>query len=360
MTSTTKTARAPRPTWKRLFNDQVGVGDLLEGRRIALALIDENPDQPRRGELPEIDILAESIRRFGLLQPVVVSRRGDGRYQLIAGARRVAAFRHLLATDDEPGRWIEIPAVERDVATEDRLVLALIENLSRHNLNDADTVTALRTLRDLRGWSGSEMARQLGVSPQWINQQFKVAGDPVLSEYVQRGQLTIAKAQEIRTARDERLRQEALTVALSGGTLVEIRRIAKGRQRNTTPGLPGVAPSPASSGGPAPAWGVESDFQAPPQPGMDPGPRPGVEPVATAAPEAGARDLVEVARELGLSFPKARLQTRRLLQQADEQAINQLDAAALLQLLRADVRQLEGWVRSQAPGPLGPPEPLSS
>ncbi|HEX2034839.1 MAG TPA: ParB/RepB/Spo0J family partition protein [Chloroflexota bacterium] len=354
MTSTTKTARAPRPTWKRLFNDQVGVGDLLEGRRIALALIDENPDQPRRGELPEIDILAESIRRFGLLQPVVVSRRGDGRYQLIAGARRLAAFRHLLATDDEPGRWIEIPAVERDVATEDRLVLALIENLSRHNLSDADTVTALRTLRDLRGWSGSEMARQLGVSPQWINQQFKVAGDPVLSEYVQRGQLTIAKAQEIRTARDERLRQEALTVALSGGTLAEIRRVAKGRQRSTAPGLPGAAPSQAAPGGPA--WGVESDFQTPPQPGMHPGPRPGVEPVATAAPEAGARDLVEVARELGLSFPKARLQTRRLLQQADEQAINHLDAAALLQLLRADLRQLEAWVRSQAPTP---PDPRS-
>src|SRR5262245_28687509 len=101
-----------------------GVADFAGVKRLALGLIDPHPGQPRRGALPEIPELAENLRRHGLLQPVVVAPPVGGRYQLIAGARRLAAFKHLLAQEpcdpaspDPASPWATIPAFVRDAGT---------------------------------------------------------------------------------------------------------------------------------------------------------------------------------------------------------------------------------------------------
>src|SRR6266545_56489 len=93
---------------------------------IPLERVSPNPQQPRTSFDPEgLSELAASIRRHGVLQPVVVSRTADG-YELVAGHRRVLAARLAGKTS--------IPAVIRDDVT-DRLELALIENLQRTDLN---------------------------------------------------------------------------------------------------------------------------------------------------------------------------------------------------------------------------------
>jgi ParB family chromosome partitioning protein len=100
--------------------------------------IDSNPEQPRRRfEAAELDRLADSIRLHGVLQPIVVRRTGD-RYELVVGERRWRAAR---AAGCEM-----IPAVVADVASEDRLELALVENVQRDDLNPMELAHAFRTL----------------------------------------------------------------------------------------------------------------------------------------------------------------------------------------------------------------------
>ncbi len=104
-------------------------GSLVE---LAVADIRPNPYQPRRDADPvALEELKASIRRAGLLQPVVVrAARAEGGYELIAGERRLRACQAL--------GWERIPAVRREVDDRTVLTLALIENLQRDDLSPVD------------------------------------------------------------------------------------------------------------------------------------------------------------------------------------------------------------------------------
>src|SRR5205085_1242821 len=134
----------------------------MQARHLRVDLIDPNPDQPRH-TLEGIEELAAHVKQYGLLQPIVVTRNGDGRFTLIAGHRRLAAVRWL-AEHDDPDRWRHIPTITRTLETEERLTLALAENLARQALSDAEVATAIRVLVDLHGWNQTQIARRLGVS----------------------------------------------------------------------------------------------------------------------------------------------------------------------------------------------------
>lgn len=121
--------------------------------------IHPNPRQPRR-EFPaeELAGLADSLRTHGVLQPLVVTRRTDGAYELIAGERRLRAAKLAgLAT---------VPVIVRDTPPDDRgkLELALIENVQRLDLNPVDRAMAYRELTDEFGLTQEEAAQRVGVS----------------------------------------------------------------------------------------------------------------------------------------------------------------------------------------------------
>src|SRR5690349_21985995 len=104
-------------------------GSLVE---LAIADIRPNPYQPRRDLDPAaLEELTASIRKAGLLQPVVVRQApGNGSYELIAGERRLRACQAL--------GWERIPAVKREVDDRTVLTLALVENLQRDDLSPVD------------------------------------------------------------------------------------------------------------------------------------------------------------------------------------------------------------------------------
>jgi ParB family chromosome partitioning protein len=109
-------------------------------RRIPLSTIRPNPFQPRRDFRPdELAELESSLRASGLLQPISVRRRGDA-YELIAGERRVRAATNL--------GWTDIQAIVRDFDDRTMLVLALVENLQRTNLNALEEARGYRRLID--------------------------------------------------------------------------------------------------------------------------------------------------------------------------------------------------------------------
>jgi ParB family chromosome partitioning protein len=107
---------------------------------IEVERIDPNPEQPRRiFDAGQLERLADSIRRHGILQPVVVRAAGE-RYELVVGERRWRAAQVA-------GRKT-IPAVIAEIAPKDRLELALVENVQRHDLNPIELALAFRALAE--------------------------------------------------------------------------------------------------------------------------------------------------------------------------------------------------------------------
>ncbi len=114
-----------------------------ELRKLPVDIIQRGKYQPRRDMHPEsLEELADSIRQQGIIQPIVVRNLGDtGKFEIIAGERRWRAAQ-LAGLD-------VIPALVRDVPDEDAIVMALIENIQRENLNPIEEAHALeRLIRD--------------------------------------------------------------------------------------------------------------------------------------------------------------------------------------------------------------------
>lgn len=118
---------------------------------VPLAQIHPNPDQPRTNFKPEeIEELANSIKRDGLLQPILVRRMGD-HYEIIAGERRWQACRSL---------GMETIPVRFWMADEDKaLELALVENIQRSDLNPIEEAYGYKRLMERRGMTQSEVAQ---------------------------------------------------------------------------------------------------------------------------------------------------------------------------------------------------------
>lgn len=123
---------------------------------LPVAEIEPNPLQPRRQfAVAGLEEMAASIRRHGLLQPVVVSRASGGGYHLIAGERRWRAAK-LAGLE-------RIPALVREGVTDtDQLALALIENLQREDLTPIEEARAYHHLRAEIGLSQEEIAKRVG------------------------------------------------------------------------------------------------------------------------------------------------------------------------------------------------------
>src|SRR6058998_4390709 len=149
-----------------------------------------NPEQPRRHFDDEaLGLLADSIRRHGLLQPLV-ARRIAGRYELIAGERRLrAALRAGLE---------RVPVIVREARAEDRLELALIENVQRENLTPLEEAEAYRHLGQEYGLTQEEIAERVGKSRPAITNSLRLLGLPdAVKALLESGELTAGHARAV-------------------------------------------------------------------------------------------------------------------------------------------------------------------
>lgn len=126
-----------------------------ELREVDIDLIDPNPEQPRTFFSEEkLEELSQSIRENGLVQPVLLRRKGDGRYQLVAGERRWRAAQRIGMS--------RVSAVVRDVEDEKLLEIALIENIQRQELNPIEEAVAYQRLMEVLGHTQEEVAKRVG------------------------------------------------------------------------------------------------------------------------------------------------------------------------------------------------------
>jgi len=131
-----------------------------EGKKNDILMIDvakilPNKHQPRKffGE-NELKELADSIKEKGVIQPVLVTDLGNGRYELVAGERRWRAAKMA--------GLLEIPAIVRDFSEEDKLEIALIENIQREDLNPIEEALAYKEIMEKLGLSQDELAQKIG------------------------------------------------------------------------------------------------------------------------------------------------------------------------------------------------------
>ena len=158
--------------------------------QIAVDQIDPNPFQPRRHfNATEIASLADSLRQHGMLQPVLVRAVG-GRYQLIAGERRLRA--------SIEARLHEVPA--RALVLDDQRVfeLAMVENLQREDLNAVDKGTAFSEYLLRYGGTQEELAGRLGVDRSTISNLIRLLDLPLdVLDAVRRSEITQGHARAL-------------------------------------------------------------------------------------------------------------------------------------------------------------------
>jgi ParB family chromosome partitioning protein len=139
-----------------LLSDSISVvapGEELQ--EVDIDLIDPNPDQPRlRFNEDKLNELAQSIRANGLVQPLLLRRSANGRYQIVAGERRWRAAQRAGLRG--------VHAVVRNIPDSKLLELALIENIQREELNPIEEASAYQRLIHNLGLTQDEVAQQVG------------------------------------------------------------------------------------------------------------------------------------------------------------------------------------------------------
>jgi ParB family chromosome partitioning protein len=189
---------------------------------IPLDRIDRNPEQPRRVfDEEQLDHLADSIRVHGVLQPVVVRGVGD-RFELVVGERRWRAARQA-GLD-------AIPAVIAEIDAQDRLEVALVENVQRRDLNPIELGIAFRALADT-GATQDDIGRRVGLDRSTIANHLRLLELPAnYQEDVEAGRLSAGHAKALlqltNPERRHQLRSRIIREGLSVRAAEELARPA--------------------------------------------------------------------------------------------------------------------------------------
>ena len=171
---------------------------------LPVAQIVPNRAQPRtRFEEDALAELAESIRRYGVLQPLTVRRRSGGGFELVAGERRLRAARMAGLR--------EVPCLVAAVSDEDSSLLALIENIQRRDLNYMEEAAAIRRLIETYGLSQEKVAEKLGKSQSAVANKLRLLKlSPACAEALLEAGLTERHARALLRVEGDGARMAAL------------------------------------------------------------------------------------------------------------------------------------------------------
>lgn len=170
---------------------------------IDIEAISPNPYQPRKAFAEDaLATLVESIRQYGLVQPVIV-RRVDDTYQLVAGERRWRACKEL--------GMKKIPAIVKDYSTEEITEIALVENLQRQDLDPIEEAYAYKRLMSTFKLTQEAIAAKLGRSRSHVANMLRLLQLPAfLRNELSAGEISIGQARPLLALKKEGLQLEAL------------------------------------------------------------------------------------------------------------------------------------------------------
>lgn len=181
-------------------------------KKIPLAQIGANPDQPRKTFTDsELSDLAASIREKGVLQPILLRSVANKpyAYEIVAGERRFRASKLAGET--------EIPALIKTISNETAMEIALIENVQRENLNPIEEANAYKNLMECCDYEMPDLARLIGKSESYIRNMLRITVLPEsVQSLVQQGDLSASHARTIAVAENpEELAHKIIAEKLS-------------------------------------------------------------------------------------------------------------------------------------------------
>jgi ParB family chromosome partitioning protein len=178
---------------------------------IPLSEIVPNPDQPRKNfSHADLEDLIASVKEHGVLQPILVSEKATGGYELIAGERRFRA--------SEMAGVATIPALIKKTTDQNRLEIALIENIQRQNLNPIEEAFAFKRLTDEFDLTQEEVGKRVGKSRPAIANTIRLLDLP---EVIQRalidGTIAFSKARTLLSLRNPKEQIDMFEKIMSAG-----------------------------------------------------------------------------------------------------------------------------------------------
>ena len=202
--------------------EQMQENDTLKNLKIIE--VEPNRDQPRkRFDQEALEELAQSIKEYGLIQPIVVTKK-DGYYSIVAGERRWRA--------SKIAGLKEIPAIIREDNERVNSEISLIENMQREDLNPYEKALGIRTLIDTYGLPQEEVAKKLGKGRSTIANWVRVLNlEPRVLEMAKEGKITEGYCKALLAITDpEKQYQTALQMIERGATVRQVEKKAKAKE----------------------------------------------------------------------------------------------------------------------------------
>ncbi len=221
-TSEKKTSKAAKPAKAEKPQVEESSGDGL--RYIDINDIKPNSSQPRKSfDEDKLEELAESIDRHGMIQPVVLRRATQG-YEIVAGERRWRAARMVGLK--------EIPCIVKELTDEENMLLAIIENMQREDLNPIEEAEGLKQMIDTYGLTQEQVSRGVGKSRPYITNSLRLLKLPEKIRYLTAdGSLTVGHARALASIKDEKIQQKLAERAVKDGLSVrQMERLAQDSQ----------------------------------------------------------------------------------------------------------------------------------
>lgn len=164
-------------------------------QQIKITEIEPNADQPRKKfDEDKLEELASSIKRYGVIQPIIVMPK-DGYYQIVAGERRWRAAKKAGLT--------EMPCLVRTKTEQENREIALMENIQRENLNPIEKARGLRRLLDDYGLSQQQLADKLGMSRSGLTNNVRILNlDPRVIDLVLEHNFSERQCRELMRVQD--------------------------------------------------------------------------------------------------------------------------------------------------------------
>lgn len=188
---------------------------------VRLSEIEPNREQPRKYFKDEaIEELSESIKKHGLIQPIVVRPLVTGGYRIIAGERRWRASRKAGLTT--------VPVIVKEIDDLGAAELALIENLQREDLNPVEEAEGYRSLMNNFGLTQEQVSERVGKSRPAIANALRLLSlnDDEMKALAD-GKITQGHARTLLSIKDETARKEALALAKKGCSVRELETFSK-------------------------------------------------------------------------------------------------------------------------------------
>lgn len=206
-----------------LFMDNTN--DIQVKKTLRTSEIEPNRDQPRKVFSDEaIAALADSIREYGVLQPILVRPLGTGMYQIVAGERRWRAARMLGLN--------EVPVNIKELSDLEAMQIAIVENLQRENLNPLEEASGYSELIEKFGMTQEKVAKLVGRSRSAVANAVRLLTLPEsVQKMVENGDLSAGHARALLAFDDEELLISTAQKAAGGG--LTVRQVEKIAQKST-------------------------------------------------------------------------------------------------------------------------------